>query len=122
MRKLSGVALVAGVLALSSGGSFADPPEVKATAKRGNPEAVFKKIDTNKDGKLSREEFKAFIDKASGGKFGGRPELIDKLFDRLDSNGDGFLSLDEFKKLREMREKLAEKKKAKKESEAAGQK
>jgi EF-hand domain pair len=122
MRKLSGVALAASVLLLSSGGSFADPPEVKATAKHGNPEAVFKRIDTNKDGKLSKEEFKAFIDKASNGKFADRPELIDRLFARLDTNGDGFLSLSEFKKLPELRAKLAEKKKAQKEAETANQK
>jgi hypothetical protein len=122
MRKLSGVALVIGVLVFSSGGSFADPPEAKDTAKHGNPEVVFKRIDTNRDGKLSKDEFKVFIDKASKGKFKDRPELIDRLFDRLDTNGDGFLSLSEFKKLPELRAKLAEKKKAQKEAETANQK
>ena len=122
MRKLSGVALVIGVLVFSSGGSFADPPEEKATPKHGSPEVVFKRIDTNKDGKLSKDEFKAFIDAASKGKFKDRPELIDRLFNRLDTNGDGFLTLSEFKKLPELRAKLAEKKKAQKEAETANQK
>jgi hypothetical protein len=121
MRKLSGVTLVAGVLVLSAGGSIADAPDAKGDVQRGNPEAVFKKIDTNGDGKLSKDEFRAFINNATKGKLAGKPELIDKLFDRLDTNGDGFLSLDEFKKLRDLREKLAEKKKAKKETEQAKQ-
>src|ERR1700722_10700893 len=99
MRILSGLALAVGVLVFSTGGLLADDaPESKAKAKRGNPEAVFKRIDTNGDGKLSQEEFKAFIEKASKGKgkLREKPELIDKLFEHLDTNGDGYLSLEEF--------------------------
>jgi hypothetical protein len=121
MRKLAILALMVGVLTFSVGGTLADGPDSNANPRVGNPEAVFKKIDTNKDGKLSKDEFKAFILKATKGKLSDRPELIDKLFDRLDTNGDGFLSFQEFKQLRELREKLAEKKKAKKEAETAGQ-
>jgi Ca2+-binding EF-hand superfamily protein len=99
--------------------SAASPELPAPTAKppRANPEAVFKRIDTNGDGKISREEFKAFIEKSLKGKKSDKPELIDKLFDRLDTNGDGYLSLDEFKQLRELREKLLEKRKAQKDNE-----
>jgi hypothetical protein len=114
MRTLRGLVVAVGFLAVAARWSDAQPAAANAKKQLGNPEAVFKRIDTNKDGKLSKDEFRAFIQKASKGKLADRPEVIDKLFDRLDTNGDGFLSLDEFKKLRELREKLAERKKAKK--------
>jgi EF-hand domain pair len=120
MQKLLGLILVAGLLAFSVNGSLADDAGEKGNGQRANPEAVFKRIDTNGDGKISKDEFRAFIEKAMKGKRRDNPELVDRLFDRLDANGDGYLSLDEFKKLRELREKLAEKKKAKKENEETG--
>jgi hypothetical protein len=107
------------MLALATAGSAADPPaDQPKKNQRGDPEAVFKRIDTNGDGKISKDEFKAFIEKASKGKK-LNAELIDKLFGRLDTDGDGYLSLEEFKALRDLRDRLVEKKKAKKES-AAG--
>ena len=121
MQRLFRLALVAGSLAFFAHGAGSDAPASKGQGQRGNPEAVFKKIDTNGDGKLSKDEFKAFIEKASKGKgkLREKPELIDKLFEHLDTNGDGYLSLEEFKKLRDLREKIAERKKAKKAKEEA---
>lgn len=122
MHKLCCLALAAGVLAVAAGGTMADPPATTAKGQKGNPDLVFKRIDTDGDGKLSREEFRAFIEKASKGKLADKPELIDKLFERLDTNGDGYLSPAEFKKLRDLREKLAAKQRAKKASDSGAAK
>src|SRR5207302_9792049 len=53
--------------------------------------------DTNKDGKLSRAEFRRLL--ASAPRFKDNPEAIGKLFTYLDADGDGFLSLAEFRKV-----------------------
>jgi EF-hand domain pair len=94
---------------------FADDDD-KGTGKRkskgafGDPEATFKKLDTNNDGKLSKEEFAkirenmpAKVKEKTNGK--GNGQFAGKFFDMADTNKDGYLSLDEFKK---MRENLAE--------------
>ena len=66
-------------------------------AQQADPAALFKRGDTNKDGKLSEEEFTKLV--SGSPKLKDKPELIKKLFEKLDTNGDGFLTLDEFKKL-----------------------
>jgi len=77
-----------------------------------DPEVLFRKLDTNKDGKLSKDEFKKFVETLAqkSEKLKDKPELIDRLVDRLfeklDANGDGFISKEEFKKIRELREQL----------------
>jgi len=59
-----------------------------ADKPKADPEAVFKKMDKNSDGKLSKEEFSAKAKDA---------EKAGKVFAKKDKNGDGFLSLEEFK-------------------------
>jgi calcium-binding protein CML len=111
MRTLVGLALAAGILAGAVRGAFAQ--QAGGKGKPPDPKALFKRIDTNGDGKLSREEFRAFIESHSGTKTHS-PETIDRVFNRLDTNGDGFLSFEEFVKLRELRKLAAERAKAKK--------
>lgn len=91
------------VLFLGCQFSFADDQD-KNKRKKADPEAAFKKLDANSDGKLSREEFdkmrdnlpEKLKDRAKGaGQFGG------KMFELMDANKDGSVSLEEFKKARE---------------------
>jgi|LakMenEpi03Aug12_release.lakeMendotaPanAssembly.Ray.scaffolds.fasta_scaffold2992355_1 hypothetical protein len=65
-------------------------PATAQDKKAPDPEKTFKRKDTNGDGFLSLDEFKAKLkDKAL--------ENADKRFGRLDSNGDKKVSLEEFK-------------------------
>src|SRR5262245_6655477 len=72
----------------------------KGKKKKGDVEAQFKKLDTNSDGKLTKEEF-AKVSELGKKNQAGKPKKIDALFSRLDTNSDGFLSLEEFKKMAE---------------------
>ncbi len=88
----------------------------KAGDKKLDPEKVFKKLDANGDGKISKEEFAKMMEmrgKAKGkGKAGAGKdkEMLEKLFDKLDADNDGYLSMEEFKKLSELREQFKKKK------------
>src|SRR4051812_33576854 len=81
--------------------------EAAKDKKKGNGvEARFKKLDTNNDGKLSKDEFSKFQPKkakegAAAKKPGKEGKKLDAVFAKLDTNYDGFLSLDEFKKIGE---------------------
>lgn len=81
------VLAVAVSFALGQGEAPKGPPK----GKRPNPEAIFKKLDTNNDQKLSEDEFKA-------GPMGKRdPERAAKAFKKGDTDNNGSMSLEEFK-------------------------
>jgi hypothetical protein len=66
-----------------------------------DPVAIFKRADTNGDGKLSKEEFMALTERLPA--FKDKPDLAGKLFELLDTEKHGFLTLEEFKKFPEAR-------------------
>lgn len=72
----------------------AKPEAAAAAGKSGKPKKdpaeVFKKLDTNADGKLSADEFKA---SPAGKKDAAKAE---EMFGKKDKDGDKSLSLEEF--------------------------
>lgn len=125
IRMASVVALAFGFLSLSVVGFAQDEKKGKGKGAFADPEAQFKRMDENGDGKVSKEEFKkaqnTMAEKmAEAGKdglkkaFTDKPDLLDKMFTAQDTNKDGYLSLEEFKtgreKTRELRKDLFKKK------------
>lgn len=79
----------------------------KDDAKKGkfDPEAIFKKIDANSDGVLSKEEYLKFIDRIA--EKAKEPAIAEKMrekagqaYDKAAGTSKG-LTLDQFRKLRE---------------------
>ena len=102
-------AMMAIVVVISTG----DAPAASELQKPGQKGAgkgsgqVIKKLDTDKDGQLSKAEFEAAKSKAAARGKGKAGAARGKVFDRLDTNGDGSLSAAELKKLQEMRNRRA---------------
>ena len=92
---------VAGLLALSTDAS------AKPKAAKGDKlEMLFKKLDTNGDGTLSKEEFSKLAEmRKKGGEGKGKGKGAELLFDKLNVSNDGKLTLDEFRKITELRTK-----------------
>jgi hypothetical protein len=61
------------------------------------PEESFRRLDSNRDGKVSKEEFMALTQIAP--KLRGQPQQTEALFGQLDANGNGSLTLDEFRRI-----------------------
>jgi Ca2+-binding EF-hand superfamily protein len=81
---------ILGIIALATSLSFGEdksPKEKKAP----NPEKAFKKLDTDNNGSLSLEEYKA---SPMGTRAG---EKAEPKFKKLDTDGNGSVNLDEFK-------------------------
>jgi Ca2+-binding EF-hand superfamily protein len=74
--------------------------QVEAQEKKGKgkgPEAAFAKLDTNKDSKISLDEFKAREMKVKEGDENKKQPDPAKVFAKKDANSDGFLDIEEFK-------------------------
>jgi len=94
MRRLIAALGVLGILALVAGNADAEKGKEGRKGKRRaapSPEALFKKADTNSDGKLSKEEFQALA--ARRGQ-----RLSDRLFEHADTEHHGYLTKDDVRK------------------------
>jgi hypothetical protein len=109
IRKLFAIVLFGFGCSLTLGAD--DPPgaDDKKAGKDGGVDRakLFAKMDVNRDGKVTKEEFTKVFDalltklkeSGKGGKLTGKGGNISaKLFERLDTNGDGFLTKEEFEK------------------------
>lgn len=106
-RLLAFATLFALIIALATPGEASAIPAKKKGADGGE----FEKLDTNKDGKLSKEEFAALKGpKAKPGKDAKTAKAHEMIFKKLDTNGDGFLSREEFAKLKDVLAGAAKKK------------
>jgi hypothetical protein len=110
-RFLAALGLCACLVLVAGSAMGDDTPKGKGKAQmKKRPDLTFKKMDTNKDGKVTKEEFQGFMSKFGPQRLRDNADLIDRVFERADSNGDGSLSLDEFKALVErFRERAAKK-------------
>jgi Ca2+-binding EF-hand superfamily protein len=102
MMRLLCVLSAAGLLALAPAAS------AKPKAAKGDKlEAMFKKLDTNGDGVLSKEEFAKITElrHKKDGSAKGKGKGVEALFTKLNASGDGKLTLDEFRKIKELHKK-----------------
>ncbi|MCB1086685.1 MAG: hypothetical protein KDM63_06545 [Verrucomicrobiae bacterium] len=90
--------------ALVAGLAFAQGEKKKGEGKGGpvdpakRAEGMMKKLDTNSDGKISKEEWAAGP-MAAGAKAKGGDEAVNKGFARIDKNSDGNIDMDELKSM-----------------------
>src|SRR5688572_4576666 len=73
------------------GGGGPGGPGGEGKRQRPNPEEMFKRLDSNGDGSISADEFKA---SPRGQK---NPERADEAFKRMDKDADGKVTTEEFK-------------------------
>jgi hypothetical protein len=103
-RVIAGAAMVAAVAVMLGSAGDADAAKPRAK-KRAAPVAAtpFQKLDTNRDGKLSRDEFRNVFNvlggKGKGKGKGGQNRDTDTLFTKLDTNNNNYLSPAEFNRL-----------------------
>jgi hypothetical protein len=73
--------------------------------KKPDPATLFKLADTNKDGKVSQDEFLKLLAKRP--RFKDNPDLAKKIFETLDTDKDGFLTPKEFEKIADLQKRAA---------------
>jgi predicted dienelactone hydrolase len=71
-------------------------------APRGDPAALFNRLDANGDGQLSKDEFRKLATLGQG-KFKDQPAVFDRIFEQLDADRSSALSQDEFNGLPKLR-------------------
>jgi hypothetical protein len=83
--------LLVPALALAADEAKPKKPGKGAGGAQANPEKAHKRLDTNSDGTVSLEEFKA------GPRGKKDPTKAEKAFQKLDKDSDGKMTLEEFK-------------------------
>lgn len=83
--------------------------EKKKKKNAETPLATFKKLDTNSDSKLSKEEFVKIATDNAKGKAKKKGPTPEETFTKLDADKDGSVSLEEFKKISEVSAKKKKK-------------
>jgi len=82
----------------SSGNRAATPPSADSTkpsqVQTARVAQYFDRLDTNRDGKLTKDEFRPLAQASP--RLKDHPEQADALFGQLDANRDGFLGREEF--------------------------
>lgn len=97
---------------LSAAGLLISAPAASAKPAKGDKLAMlFKKLDTNGDGVLTKEEFSKITElrhkKNGEGKAEGKGsgKHVEALYEKLNTSGDGKLTLEQFRKLAELKKK-----------------
>lgn len=102
MKAWKMVLAVALAVAFCSTGMAQDEKKGKR-GQQASPEDTFKKMDSNSDGKVTKEELTKWVDSNERMKKAAEndAEFVTKMFERMDGNKDGNVTLEEYKKYRE---------------------
>ncbi|MBI3408916.1 MAG: EF-hand domain-containing protein [Planctomycetes bacterium] len=110
MRKVATILSVVAAMLVVLGSASAGDDEAgakgkgKGKGKLGNPEQIFKKLDTNNDGKLSKDEFMKMADRVKDAEKAAKfKSVLERAWTKLSVND--AITLDQFKKFQEMKGK-----------------
>ncbi len=105
MFRILGLGILLGAFVLAAGFTSVEAGGKKKGKGKRDFSAIFKKIDANDNGKVSKDEYKAFLEKVVGRlkeKFGEEKakkfmQFRLKAFEKADKSGEG-LTMEEMKK------------------------